>query len=81
MTGPMLATSRYTFRLPLASGYALFNTSSGSVLRLEGLDAESSPASSAANALCSRRTPWAMSSRRGCGATGSSWTLTSTSSP
>ena len=40
MTGPMLATSRYTFRLPLASGYVLFNTSSGSVLRLEGPDAE-----------------------------------------
>ncbi|MDQ3933280.1 MAG: SPASM domain-containing protein [Actinomycetota bacterium] len=36
----MPATSRYTFRLPLADGYALFNTSSGGVMRLDGPDAD-----------------------------------------
>lgn len=40
MTASLLATSRYTFRVPLVSGYALFNASSGSVLRLEGPDAD-----------------------------------------
>ncbi|MGA4837564.1 radical SAM protein [Streptomyces sp. G45] len=35
-----LATSRYTFRVPLADGYALFNASTGSVTRLAGADAE-----------------------------------------
>ncbi|MFZ0158949.1 MAG: radical SAM protein [Kineosporiaceae bacterium] len=40
MAGTVLATSRYTFRVPLASGFALFNTSSGSVLRLDGPDAD-----------------------------------------
>ena len=34
-----LATSRYTFRLPLPDGFALFNGSTGSVLRLQGTDA------------------------------------------
>ncbi len=34
-----LATSRYTFRLPVPGGFALFNGSTGSVLRLQGPDA------------------------------------------
>jgi uncharacterized protein len=34
------ATSRYTFRLPVPDGYALYNASTGSVLRLQGVDAE-----------------------------------------
>jgi uncharacterized protein len=34
-----LATSRYTFRIPLPTGYALYNTSTGSVLRIDGADA------------------------------------------
>jgi uncharacterized protein len=33
-----LATSRYNFRLPLADGYALFNASTGGVVRLDGGD-------------------------------------------
>jgi uncharacterized protein len=37
--GHDLVTSRYTFRLPLSQGYALFNASTGSVLRLQGADA------------------------------------------
>src|SRR5829696_7099607 len=37
--GHDLVTSRYTFRLPLSQGYALFNASTGSVLRLQGVDA------------------------------------------
>lgn len=35
-----LATSRYTFRLPLANGFALYNASTGAVLRLDGPDAD-----------------------------------------
>lgn len=35
-----LATSRYTFRVRLTEGFALFNSSTGSVLRLGGPDAE-----------------------------------------
>jgi uncharacterized protein len=31
-----LTTSRYNFRLPLAEGYALFNASTGGVMKLEG---------------------------------------------
>jgi uncharacterized protein len=34
-----LATSRYTFRLPVSDGFALFNGNTGSVLRLQGTDA------------------------------------------
>ena len=37
--GHDLVTSRYTFRLLLSQGYALFNASIGSVLRLQGADA------------------------------------------
>jgi len=37
--GPYLATSRYNFRIPLSEGYALFNASTGGVLRLQGPDA------------------------------------------
>jgi uncharacterized protein len=37
--GHDLVTSRYTFQLPLSQGYALFNASTGSVLRLQGVDA------------------------------------------
>lgn len=35
-----LATSRYTFRVRLTEGFALYNSSTGSVLRLGGPDAE-----------------------------------------
>jgi uncharacterized protein len=35
-----LATSRYTFRLPTAEGFALFNASTGATLRLSGPDAD-----------------------------------------
>jgi uncharacterized protein len=35
-----LATSRYTFRVALTEGFALYNASTGSVLRLEGRDAD-----------------------------------------
>ncbi|GLW35271.1 radical SAM/SPASM domain-containing protein [Actinoplanes regularis] len=38
--GAGLATSRYTFRIPLPTGYALFNTSTGSALRIDGADAD-----------------------------------------
>jgi uncharacterized protein len=33
-----LATSRYTFRLPLRDGFALYNASTGAVMRLGGPD-------------------------------------------
>lgn len=36
---PSLSTSRYTFRVPLAEGYALFNTATGGVLKLDGAHA------------------------------------------
>lgn len=35
-----LATSRYTFRVPLHEGFVLYNASTGSVLRLGGPDAD-----------------------------------------
>jgi uncharacterized protein len=35
-----LRTSRYTFRLPLETGFALYNAASGAVLRLEGPHAD-----------------------------------------
>src|SRR5437867_6634480 len=35
-----LASSRYNFRVPLSDGQALFNASTGAVLRLQGPDAE-----------------------------------------
>jgi uncharacterized protein len=35
-----LASSRYTFRLPLGRDHVLFNANTGSILRLEGPDAE-----------------------------------------
>jgi uncharacterized protein len=35
-----LATSRYTFRLPVRDGFALYNASTGAVLRLAGPDAD-----------------------------------------
>jgi uncharacterized protein len=35
-----LSTSRYTFRVPLRDGFVLYNASTGSVLRLEGSDAD-----------------------------------------
>lgn len=35
-----LATSRYTFRLPTADGFALFNASTGATMRLGGRDAD-----------------------------------------
>ncbi|MFI6368830.1 radical SAM protein [Nocardia sp. NPDC050630] len=38
--GAEFATSRYTFRIPLSTGYALFNASTGSVLRMDGGDAD-----------------------------------------
>ncbi|MCF3106959.1 radical SAM protein [Streptomyces roseoverticillatus] len=38
--GTGLATSRYTFRVPLADGYALYHASTGSVLHMQGEDAD-----------------------------------------
>jgi uncharacterized protein len=35
-----LATSRYTFRVPVRDGFALYNASTGTVLRLAGPDAD-----------------------------------------
>ncbi|MFF2619185.1 hypothetical protein [Kitasatospora sp. NPDC058046] len=43
MTAP-LATSRYTLRVPLTEGYALFNTSTGSVMKFDGPQAEEATA-------------------------------------
>ncbi|MFE4512737.1 radical SAM protein [Kitasatospora sp. NPDC056783] len=43
MTAP-LATSRYTLRVPVTEGYALFNTSTGSVMRFDGPQAEEATA-------------------------------------
>lgn len=37
--GSLLSTSRYTFRVPLTEGYALFNAATGGVLKLDGADA------------------------------------------
>src|SRR4051794_36811054 len=36
----VFATSRYTFRVPLAGGFALYNASTGAVLRLDGPDSD-----------------------------------------
>ena len=36
----LLSTSRYTFRVPLRDGFVLYNASTGTVLGLEGPDAE-----------------------------------------
>src|SRR5215216_4684447 len=35
-----LTTSRYTFRLRISDGFAIFNTSTGAMLRLAGPDAD-----------------------------------------
>jgi uncharacterized protein len=40
VTTAVFATSRYTFRLPLEAGFALYNASTGAVLRLDGPDAD-----------------------------------------
>ena len=58
MAGSSLVTSRYTFRIPLRDGYALFNTSSGSVLRLAGRDADELSALLSGSRVLIPGAPW-----------------------